>query len=400
MSVISPNETARTWQADGREPSIHLYVSEIAGEAATLVDRKVAGFPVRLNTVSGSDWIDSSDLAGIPAAVVQVDPDNAASIKRFQQLAGNVETPLIAAVYAPPLALVRSLVRAGAFDVISLPLTIEELESALEPVRDEIGRRKDAGRATNGKLVTAIRSVGGVGATALLTQLALRFAERDSANAMETCIIDLDVQFGDVAFQLGLQSKLTLGDLLEAGSRLDPDLMRATVARHSSDLNVIASPPDVMPIEGMPGEQLLHIVEVATREFTTVFVDLPANWTNWSLSLAARSDIVLLITELSIAGLRRARRQLDLLRSQDLGSLDVRVVINRFEKSQARKIGAKDIRDALGRDVSYHVANDFALMRSAIDRGVPIEELKRKSALGKDLDALATDLAASLDLER
>ena len=400
MSIITPNETTRTWQADGREPSIHVYVSEVTGEAATLVDRKVAGFPVRLNTLSGSDWIESGELAGMPAAIIQVDQDNPASVKRFHQLAGNVETPLIAAVYAPPLALVRSLVRAGAFDVISLPLTLEELESALEPVRDAISRKRETGRAADGKLITAIRSVGGVGATALLTQVALRFAQRDLASGNETCIIDLDVQFGDVGFQLGVQPKLTLGDLLEAGGRLDPDLMRATVARHSSGLNLIASPPDMLPIEGMPGEQLLQIVDLATREFRTVFVDLPANWTNWSLSLAARSDIVFLITELSIAGLRRARRQLDLLRSQDLGSLDVRVVINRFEKSQARKIGAKEVRDALGRDVSYYVANDFALMRAAIDRGVPIDELKRKSALGKDLDAIVTGIAASLNLER
>lgn len=400
MSNINPNETARMWQADGREPSIHLYINELSGDAATLVDHKVAGFPVRINTVAGSDWIEAGALAGIPAAVIQVDPGNAASIKRFQQLAANVDTPLIAASYDPPLALVRSLVRAGAFDVISLPLTIEELESALEPVRDEIAKRHGARPGANGKLVTAIKSVGGVGATALLTQLAIRFAERDSAGGKETCIIDLDVQFGDVAFQLGMQSKLTLFDLLEAGSRLDSDLMRATIARHSSGLNLIAAPPDMMPIEGMPNEHLLQIVDLATREFGTVFADLPTNWTNWSLSLAARSDILLLITELNIAGLQRARRQLDLLRSQDLGGLDIRVIVNRFEKSQARKIGAKDIRDALGRDISYHVANDFPLMRAAIDRGVAIDELKRKSALSKDLDAIVADIAVSLSSER
>jgi len=39
-------------------------------------------------------------------------------------------------------------------------------------------------------------------------------------------------------------------------------------------------------------------------------------------------------------------------------------------------------------------------MRSAIDRGVPIDELKRKSALGKDLDALNAGVAAALELER
>ncbi len=53
-----------------------------------------------------------------------------------------------------------------------------------------------------------------------------------------------------------------------------------------------------------------EIVDLATREFGTVFVDLPTNWTNWSLSLVARSDLVLLVTELTVAGLNRARRQL------------------------------------------------------------------------------------------
>ena len=39
-------------------------------------------------------------------------------------------------------------------------------------------------------------------------------------------------------------------------------------------------------------------------------------------------------------------------------------------------------------------------MCAAIDRGVPIDEIKRKSNLAKDLDAIDTGLAAALGLER
>ena len=67
-------------------------------------------------------------------------------------------------------------------------------------------------------MVSVIKSVGGVGATALLSQLAIRFAENEASCGREACLIDLDVQFGDVAFQLGLRPKLTLADLLEAGN--------------------------------------------------------------------------------------------------------------------------------------------------------------------------------------
>ena len=399
MSVITPNETAHNWRADKRERAVHFYLSGADGDAAELATARVAGLPVHLNILPTSDWINPEELAGAAAAVIQVDADSAASIKRFQKLAAATETPLIAASYEPPLALVRSLIRSGAHDVVPLPLSFEDVTTSLAPLTEQLRQQAKAATA-NGKVVSIIKSDGGVGATALLTQLAIRFAEKEAAQNREACLIDLDLQFGDVAFQLGMQPKLSVADLLDAGARLDGDLLRATTSDHASGLKVIAAPKDMMPLEGISNEHVLRIVELATREFGTVFVDLPTNWTNWGLSLVARSDLVILVTELTVAGLHRARRQLNLIQSQDLGDLDVRVVVNRFEKSLARTISLADASNALGRDVSYTIANDFALVRMAIDRGVPIDELKRKSAVGKDLDALNAGLTAALGLER
>jgi pilus assembly protein CpaE len=399
VSVITPNETAHNWKADKRERAVHFYLSGAEGDAAELATARVAGLPVHLNILPTSDWINPEELVGAAAAVIQVDADSAASIKRFQKLSAATETPLIAASYEPPLALVRSLIRSGAHDVVPLPLSFEDVTTSLAPLTEQLRQQANAATA-NGKVVSIIKSDGGVGATALLTQLAIRFAEKEAAQNREACLIDLDLQFGDVAFQLGMQPKLSVADLLDAGARLDGDLLRATTSDHASGLKVIAAPKDMMPLEGISNEHVLRIVELATREFGTVFVDLPTNWTNWGLSLVARSDLVILVTELTVAGLHRARRQLNLIQSQDLGDLDVRVVVNRFEKSLARTISLADASNALGRDVSYTIANDFALVRMAIDRGVPIDELKRKSAVGKDLDTLNAGIAAALGLER
>ena len=400
VSVISPNETAKSWKTSKRDHAVHLFLSGVDGDAGALVGTRIAGFPLALSIVPAGDQIDADALGGSAAAVIQVDADNPASVKRFQQLAQASDLPLIAAVYEPPLALVRSLVRAGAHDVIPLPLTPDELETALAPLREDISKRENLTETGKGKLVTIIKSVGGVGATALLSQLAIRYAECEAARRRETCLVDLDVQFGDVAFQLGLQPKLSLFDLLEAGTRLDGALLRATMTPHSSGLKIVAAPFEMMPLEAVSSEHVLQIVDLATREFGTVFVDLPTNWTNWSLSLVARSDLVLLVTELTVAGLARARRQLDLLDSQDLENVDVRVVVNRYEKSLARNIRPADVQQALGRDTAFSIANDFALMRTAIDRGVPIQEIKRKSALGRDLDTMNAGIAAAFGLER
>jgi pilus assembly protein CpaE len=398
--AINPNETSLRWKTSKRDHVVQLYLSSAEGDASSLVAARIAGFPLGLNIISPTDWINPEDLSGAAAAVIQVDSDSPGSVKRFQKLADSVSTPLLAACYEPPLALVRSLIRAGAHDVIPLPLSPEELEASLAPVRDELDKRETRAAAANAKIVTMIKSVGGVGATALLGQLAIRFAQHEAAHAREACVIDLDVQFGDVAFQLGLRPKLSLSDLLDAGTRLDGDLLRATTTDHPSGLKVIAAPPDMMPLEGIPSDHILQIVDLATREFGTVFVDLPSNWTNWSLSLVARSDLALLVTELTVAGVNRARRQLNLLQSQELGDVDVRVIVNRFDKGMAKMVRPADVTKALGRDIAFTIANDFPLMRAAIDRGVPISEIKHKTALSKDLDNLDAGVAAALGLER
>lgn len=399
MSVIHPNESAKSWRASKREPTVQLYLSSIDGDSALLAGARVAGFPLSLNTASGSDWIDPAELSAAAAAIIQVDTDNPVSVKRFQKLSRTVATPLIAAAFEPPLALVRSLVRAGAHDVVPLPLNIEDLETSLGPLRDQLEQRDRHADTQNAKVVSVIKSVGGVGATVLATQLAVRFAINEAIQGREVGLLDLDVQFGDIAFQLGLHARLSLADLLDAGVRLDGELLRATTTQHASGLHVITAPPEMLPLEGINSDNIMEIVELASREFGTVFVDLPTNWTNWSLSLLARSDLVLLVTELSVASLNRAKRQLSLMRSQDL-NLEVRVVVNRYEKGLLRTIRASDVREALGHEIAYTVSNDFPLIHAAIERGLPIAEIRRKSAISKDLDILDAGIAAALGLER
>ena len=269
------------------------------------------------------------------------------------------------------------------------------------PSARSVAEQEQPPAAGNAKVVSVIKSVGGVGATALLTQLGIRFAEHEAAIGREACLIDLDVQFGDAAFQLGLQPKLSLADLLEAGARLDGDLLRATTTEHPSGLKVIAAPPDMMPLEALSSDQLLEIVDLATREFGTVFVDLPTNWTNWSLSLLARSDLVLLVTELSVAE--------PAPRPAPAGPADVARTwaastcgscVNRLERACCGRSVRPTCARRWAATIAYTIANDHRAMRAAIDRGVPIAEIKRKSALGKDIDALDAGIAAALGLER
>ena len=400
MSDLSSSPRRSGWAPEGRDAVVRLYLSGAAGEAADLVGTRAAGWALELNIVALTEWIDPAELAGAACAVIQVDADTPASIKRFERLAAATETTLLAASFEPPLALVRALIRSGAHDVIPLPLDLAELETSLQPLRAATAERRHSGSNSRRKLITIIKGEGGVGATALMGQVATRFAAREKAAGREACLIDLDVQFGDAAFQLGLQPALNLADLIEAGARLDGALLRATTAAHPSGLAILAAPREITPLESLTSEQMIGLVETAMREFGTVFVDLPHNWSNWSLSLLARSDVVLLVTELRIASLHRAKRQLDLIAGQDLGTLDVRVVINRAEKGLFRTLKTEDAERVLGRPIAFTVANDHETMSAAIERGVPVAEIKRRGPLARDLDALTDGIVAALGVEK
>ena len=398
MSVHNPDKPSTQWMADTGPAPVRLLLGGAEGEANELVAARVAGFPLELVIVDPSEPIDPSMLSGAAAAVIQVSESDEQSVARFMKLAEG-QVPLVAAAYDPSMKLVRTLVRAGAHDVVPLPLDPAELEAALDPIRRMVAAHGPRPRAGHQKIVSIIKSEGGVGATCLLAQLATRFAANERAVGREACLIDLDVQFGDAALQLGLQPLLTFADLIEAGKRLDGEMTRSVSAQHPSGLRLISPPREIMPLEALSSDQILSIIDLATAEFGTVFVDLPTNWTNWSMSLLARSDVVLLVTELRVPSLHRARRQLDLLASQDMGGLDVRVVINRSEKGLFRTLSIADAERALKRPVAFTVTNDHATMSQAIDRGVPLAEIKRKSPIIKDIDAIEQGITAALGLE-
>jgi pilus assembly protein CpaE len=384
--------------ADTGPAPVRLLLAGVEGEASSLVGAKAAGFPLDLILAGPSEDVDPSVLSGSAAAVVQVTENDEASLARFKKLAEG-PVPLIAAAYDPSMAFVRSLVRLGAHDVVPLPLDPEELETALDPISRIVATQSPRQKAGHQKVVAIIKSEGGVGATALLSQLATRFAAKERAAGRECCLIDLDVQFGDAALQLGLQPTLTFSDLLEAGKRLDGEMLRSVAAQHGSGLRVVSAPRVIMPLEMMTSDQMVSVLDLATAEFGTVFVDLPANWTNWSLSLLARADVVLMVTELRVSSLHRARRQLDLLSSQDLHNLDLRIVVNRVEKGIFKNVSPADAERVLKRPVSFTIANDHATMGQAIERGIPLAEVKRKCQLIKDIDTMDQGIAQAIGLE-
>lgn len=383
--VMKADGPAGDWMLNVGENCVHLILSEQEIQAADMIIGDVAGLSVALCMLSPTTPVPQEQLAAARGVVVEVRPELEASMKRLAGIrAAYPHLPVIAAVRDAEIPLVRALLKSGIDDVIALPLTLEELTAVLTDARDRIAHA-DAQQVKAGHLISVIKSVGGVGATTLATQAASMEARLGREAGEQVCLFDLDLQFGNATTFLGATAKLTLTDLLEAGNRVDADLLRSVMIETPTGLHIVAAPDDILPIEAVNPDQIYRIIDLATREFDTTWLDLPGNWTNWSLSLVARSQVVLLVVELTIPSLRQARRQLALLRAQGISGDHVQVVANRVEKKLFRSIGLEEAQEALGHPIAFTIANDFPLVNAALDQGVLIDELKGKSKVSKDL---------------
>ena len=357
--------------------------------SAGAVPPDLASASVHLHLVALDDLVPTLPfLRQADVLVVEVMLDRPGQLETFVRILAEQPRPVIAATRALDAAATRALMRAGAVDVVALPLGAADLDEALITARKVIASRPDA--VAKGRVVSFVRAVGGAGATALACQTGCLWAQRQS-----TCLIDFDVQFGAVALYLDMHPPLGLLDLVEAQGRLDHTLFSTIAARHASGLQVIAAPHDIAPLDALTPAFVAQVLTLAAASFEVVLVDLPAAWTPWSLAALAHSDAVVLVTNLSVPGLRQARRQLDLIEANNVAA-PLSIALNRVPKKMFRTIDLGDSERVLRRKIDFTIADDAATMTSAIDQGRTLAQVRGKSAIETDLNALITGLTQVL----
>lgn len=367
----------------------------------------------QLRVADGTEWFEGIDivplelderlpedmLADAGILVVQVDLGVPDSMQRIEWIRKRKpDLPLIVALADADIRLVRTLVRQGVADVVALPLIPEELLQATLAIA-EAQRQVRKPKAKLAPLVAVVRSLGGTGATTLLTHLARQVSE-DRKPHGNACIIDLDVQFGRVAEVLGLNPQRNLSDLLEAGSRIDASLLRSVATEHDSGLSVIAAPRDILPLEAIESEEINRIVETARREYDFVFLDMPSNWSNWSLALLLEADSILMVVEQSLASLRQARRRLDLFESVGIKRDAPAIVVNRMEKRLFGTISLSDVADTLRHEVLCGLRADPQNLSTAQDQGLFVGQVRPKSPYAADIATLSELLTDRLTKAR
>jgi pilus assembly protein CpaE len=338
-------------------------------------------------------------LAERPDAVLlDINPEDpedwevVSQIKNNQALAG---IPILATADRITSAAIRGLLREGIDDFIPQPPAASDILEALESAQRKIrGSRRSA--EGQGRIVTFMRAAGGMGATTLAVHGALSLLGEDDAKGRagkrSVCLLDGDLQFGTAALSLDIVPNDGLLEIMRTPARLDAALLRGAMVPHASGLHVLTAPRAPAPLDALTPELCTRILEVACQEFAYVVVDTPPALTAWSESMLALTDVIYLVTQLTIPALAQTRRLLDAL--EDEGHYDsIRVVLNRYRKRRfGQDLGVAQAEKVLNRKVHHLVANDYDLVTRALNEGVSMYHVKRRSAIGDDISNMVNDL--------
>jgi pilus assembly protein CpaE len=329
--------------------------------------------------------------------LLDVDMDDAEDLEAFQRIKRDqvtAKTAVVATSENLTTTAMRHLLRDGIDDFIPQPLSPPEVLEALRAAEKKIRETTRRGR-----VFSFVRASGGTGATTLAVHCAFALRQGRKKHTARVCLIDLDVQFGAVGLHLDLDGGGELVDLVRTPDRLDAELMHGMMSRHRSGLDVLNAPSMPIPLEALRPDMVGKLLDVARQEYEYVVVDLPHALTAWIDAVLLRSDVVAVVTQLSVPAVRQTRKLLDVLQEEGHYALPVTLILNRYKRRWRAPVRLSQAQKALGREFDYVIPNDYDLVMSAVNRGVPAYSIKRRSKFGKGIRAMVQAMVRNLQVE-
>jgi pilus assembly protein CpaE len=332
---------------------------------------------IDLSVVQGSLVENETKFEPRDASVIIVDltsaDDETAALQRLMSRIGRWP-PVIVVTQAFSPEVARRLVHMRVADFLVKPVNPIDVVRACArvaqgPVDEDI---------REAQIYTFLPAAGGVGVTTIAIQTAMTLLNSGPRGSVKACLVDLDFQHGACADYLDLEPRLDLGEIEPRPERLDRQLLGVMLSQHSSGLALIAAPNRPAEMRSFDPNVVTRLLDLVSSHFDFVVIDMPRTWFSWTDSVLVGSNRLFIVSEMTVPGLRHAK-QLVTAVSERLGQgPHPQVIVNRFEQRMfASGLRRNDIKQALGQAFAGTLPNNYALVREAIDRGIPLEEVKK-----------------------
>jgi len=235
-----------------------------------------------------------------------------------------------------------------------------------------------------------IPAVGGAGVTTLAIQTALLLlGSGDQKARPATCLVDLDFQHGACAHYLDLEPRLDLNEIEPRPERLDRQLLEIMLSYHASGLAVIAAPNRPAEMRSFDPEMVTRLLDLVSSHFKYVVIDMPRTWFPWTDSVLLGSNRLYVVCEMTVPGFKHAKQLVAAIKERLDDGPRPQVLVNRFEQRMfGPGLRRRDAEAAFGADLAATVPNNYRLVREAIDRGVPLDEVQPGNKITQELKKL------------
>jgi pilus assembly protein CpaE len=132
-----------------------------------------------------------------------------------------------------------------------------------------------------------------------------------------------------------------------------------------------------------------RLLDLVSSHFDHVVIDMPRTWFSWTDSVLLGSNRVYIVSEMTVPAVKHAKKLVEAIGERLGDGPHPLVIVNRFEQQLfGTGLRHNDIDNALGEAFAGAVPNDYRLVREAIDRGVPLSEVKANNRITAQLKKL------------
>jgi pilus assembly protein CpaE len=309
--------------------------------------------------------------------VLALDADPAKSISLVERLSKEYpECVLLVVSASNDGQMILRAIRAGAREFLTLPLSKDELESALNRVCAQKFGAADSKRGSC-EVIAVAGATGGVGSTSIASNMGCMLA---SEPGRSVALLDLDLALGDADVFLNVIPDYTLADVVQNVSRLDIQLLKKSLTKHSTGLYLLPRPVELQDANAITPDNLRKVVGLLKASFTHLIVDLSKSYSLVDMSIMESASKVLLVTQLDLPCLRNVVRLMMSFDEVDGLREKVEIVVNRAGLDSGQ-ISLKKAKETLGRDIYALLPNDYRTMVSVRNNGVPLITQAPKAAI-------------------
>ena len=236
------------------------------------------------------------------------------------------------------------------------------------------------------EVITVFSTASGVGKTIVATNMAAELARLGHS----VCLIDLDLQFGDVCNYLKLVPMMTIANaqfaLNNSNEVFEADLFLTQYTNNGTSFSVLAPSKTLTESYDIQPSSVERIIG-ELGHFEYIICDTAKKLDKLNIAVLNMSDI---ITFMCIADFVPAIKNLQIgyeaLKKLNYDENKVRLIQNRSDSQTL--ITTEDVEDVFDREFYHNLPNDYMSAKKSIESGCPLVLSDTNNALSDSLKEL------------